>query len=546
MADEEPGVEKMDAKQGFVERLREANNGKLPFDGLTASIRLKLYKFFIEEKIMNLDLLFMITYMASILSAEPKRPDIFGYTGRRTEYLSSAYIRRADLLVKRWGYSYVEALDHVSKYIDNGMLFSMVNRYASSIEAGVDDEEYIKNEYDTIRNIYSSNYEQALASLKLWGDAYISLLFTAALIGIILMVSMALFVPGEVETTYNIGYVATFGVITFGLIMMFKAVPLDPKTHGMDEGSAEQDMVHRMEKKIVPILVFVALFFLILGMNYGLILILVGLLLLPLGVIGYIDDSNVMLRDSEFPTVIRGIGSIQGGKNCTMAVAIEGLNKKSIMYLLPLLNSVYSKLNLGLDEKRTWQRFINESGSFLVHKYLRIYQDTLLLGAKGDVIGKIVSQSMLDQVLLRDHRQSIVVNFVMLLIPMHAMMCGLFLTLYAILATLAAKIQELMAGLGETAAAFTGDSATEAGSIASTIGASLFVFESFNVQEVYAFVLIIITMILIGNILAAKIVADGDRYLIYLYGSVLVLITGILIAVIPFVVDALFVIPEYI
>ena len=545
MVDEEPRIEKVDAPKSFMERIRESNDGKIPFEGLGTSIRLRLYKFFVEEKFMGLDILFMITYMASILSAQPSRPDIFGYTGRRVEYLSSKYIRKADLLVKRWGYSYVEALDNVSKHIDNEMLFSMINRYASSIEAGIADEEYIINEYDTIRNIYSSDYDQGLASLKLWGDAYISLLFTAALVGIILMVSMALFVPGEVETTYTIGYVATFGVITFGLIMMFKAVPIDPKTHGMDEGSAEQNMIRRMEKKIIPILVIVALFLLLLGMNYGLVLILVGLLLLPLGIIGYIDDSNITLRDSEFPTMIRGIGSIQGGKSCTMAIAIEGLNKKSIVYLLPLLNGVYSKLNLGLDEKRTWQRFINESGSFLIYKYLRIYQDALLLGSKGDVIGKIVSQSMLDQVLLRDHRQNIVVNFVMLLIPMHALMCGLFLTLYAILATLAVKIQELMSGLGETAAAFSGE-ATETGSIASTIGSSLFVFESFDTTEVYVYVLVIITMLLVGNTLAAKVVADGDRYLVYLYGSILTTITGILIVVIPIVVDILFIIPEYI
>jgi flagellar protein FlaJ len=544
MVGEEVHVEKMEAPKGFMERLRASNDGKIPFEGLTASIRLRLYKFFIEDKFMALDIFFMITYMASILSAKPNRPDIFGYTGRRSEYLSSKYILKADLLVKRWGYSYVEALDNASKKIDNEMLFSMINRYASSIEAGIADDEYILNEYDTIRNVYSSDYNQSLASLKLWGDAYISLLFTAALVGIILMVSMALFVPGEIETTYTIGYVSTFGVIAFGLVMMFRAVPIDPKTHGMDEGSAEQNMIHRLEKKILPVLVVVSLFLLLLGMNYGLILVLVGLLLLPLGVIGYIDDSNIVLRDSEFPTMIRGIGSIQGGKNCTMAIAIEGLNKKSIAYLLPLLNAVYSKLNLGLDEKRTWQRFINESGSFLIYKYLRIYQDALLLGSKGDIIGKVVSQSMLDQVLLRDHRQGIVVGFVMLVIPMHALMSGLFLALYAILATLATKIQELMAGLGETAAALSGG-ADGAGSVGATIGASLFVFENFNTDEVYFYVLVIITMLLVGNTLAAKVVADGDRYLVYLYGSILSTITGILIVVVPIVVSILFIIPEY-
>ena len=543
MVDEGPRVEKIEAPKGFMERLRASEGGKLPFEGLYSSIRLRLYRIFVEDKFMGLDILFMITYMASILSANPSRPDIFGYTGRRSEYLSSKYIRKADLLVKRWGYSYAEALDHVSKKIDHEMLFSMINRYASSIEAGVSDDEYILNEYDTIRNIYNSDYEQALASLKLWGDAYISLLFTSSLIGIILMVSMALFAPNGIDNTFTIGYLATFGVIAFGLIMMFRAVPIDPKSHGMDEGSAEQNMIHRMEKKIIPILLIFSITLLLLGMNYGLVLVLAGLLLLPLGIIGYIDDSNIILRDSEFPTVIRGIGSIQGGRNCTMATAIEGLNKNSLVYLLPLLNAVYSKLNLGLNEKRTWQRFINESGSFLIYKYLRIYQDAILLGSKGDVIGKIVSQSMLDQVLLRDHRQHIVVGFVMLLIPMHVLMCGLFLALYAILATLATKIQELMSGLGETAAALSGDGGVA--SVGATIGASLFLFENFDTARVYVYVLIISSMLLFGNILAAKIVTDGDRYMVYLYASILFILTGILIVVTPLVVHSFFIIPEY-
>jgi flagellar protein FlaJ len=543
MVEKGPRVEKMEAPKEFMDRLRGSESGKLPFEGLYSSIRLKLYKIFVEDKFMGLDILFMITYMASILSADPSRPDIFGYTGRRSEYLSSMYIKKADLLVKRWGYSYVEALDYVSKKIDNEMLFSMINRYASSIKAGVSDDEYILNEYETIRNIYNSDYNQALASLKLWGDAYISLLFTASLVGIILMVSMALFAPNGVENTLIIGYLATFGVIVFGLIMMSLAVPIDPKTHGMNEGSAEQNMIHRMGGKIVPTLLVFSIILLLLGINYGLVLILAGLLLLPLGIIGYIDDSNIILRDSEFPTIIRGIGSIQGGRNCTMATAIEGLNKKSIVYLLPLLNAVYSKLNLGLNEKLTWQRFINESGSFLIYKYLRIYQDALLLGSKGDVIGKIVSQSMLDQVLLRDHRQHIVAGFIMLLIPMHVLMCGLFLALYAILAALATKVQELMSGFGETAAALSGDGGVS--SVGASIGASLFLFENFDTEIVYVYVLIILTMLLFGNILVAKIVTDGDRYMVYLFASIFFILTGILIVVTPLVVNFFFIIPEY-
>ena len=154
------------AFEGFLDKLRASNQGKLPFEDLYATIYAKLYKFFIEDKYMGSDLLFMLTYMAAIISADASRPEIFAYTGARSEYVSTKYIRRADLLVKRWGYSYVEALSNVAKKIENEMLFSMVNRYANAIESGVPDSDYLKRELETIRNIYKSSYEQGIEMLK--------------------------------------------------------------------------------------------------------------------------------------------------------------------------------------------------------------------------------------------------------------------------------------------------------------------------------------------------------------------------------------------
>jgi Archaeal flagella assembly protein J len=125
------------ALEGFLDRLRTSNSGKLPFEDLYADVHARLYKFFIEDKYMGSDLLFMLTYMAAIITADASRPEIFSYTGARAEYVSTKYIRRADLLVKRWGYSYVEALTNVAKKIESQMLFSMINRYANAIESGV-------------------------------------------------------------------------------------------------------------------------------------------------------------------------------------------------------------------------------------------------------------------------------------------------------------------------------------------------------------------------------------------------------------------------
>lgn len=530
------------ALEGILDRLRTSNSGKLPFEDLYADVHARLYKFFIEDKYMGSDLLFMLTYMAAIITADASRPEIFSYTGARAEYVSTKYIRRADLLVKRWGYSYVEALTNVAKKIESQMLFSMINRYANAINSGVPDSDYLTRELETIRNVYKSTYEQGIEMLKKWGDAYISMLFSGALVGIIIMVSIAIYAPDDIQGTLMTSYLIIALISVVGIVTMYKAVPADPKTHRLQQGSPEQNMIHRMEKKVIPILAIIVILLLLLGMNFGLVLMLIGMLLFPLGIIAYIDDGNITLRDSEFPTFIRGVGAVQGGKGTTIAPAIQDIDKKSLMYLEPLINAVFSKLNLGLDEDRTWQRFINDGGSYLIYKYLNIYRDALKLGGKADTVGQIVSSSMLDQVLLRDHRHTISMGFMTLLVPMHAMMVAIFLFLYHILVVMADAIAEKMASLGEAGAALTSG---QGASIAGAMGGSMFVFSNFDKDAIGFYVIIIISMLTISNVLAGKIVSGGDNALVYFYTSLICSVSGLLYIVAPIITGIFFMIPVF-
>ncbi len=167
---------------------------EIPFAGLVKSVREKLDSL-LESKKMAADMLFMATYMASITTARATRPEIFAYTALRKEYATAKYIAKVEFFVKRWNYSYVEALTAVAERTKNTLLQSMLNRYSNSIESGVPDEDFLSRELSTVRSVYRNNYEQGLEMLKKWGDAYIAMLFSGALVGIIIMVSVALFTP---------------------------------------------------------------------------------------------------------------------------------------------------------------------------------------------------------------------------------------------------------------------------------------------------------------------------------------------------------------
>ena len=136
-----------------------------------------------------------------------------------------------------------------------------------------------------------------------------------------------------------------------------------------------------MERLVLPIAAAIALILILMGVNAGVIFLLVGLLLMPLGIIGYIDDANVINRDTDFSTFIRSLGSVMGGKGITTGDALQEVDKKSLPYLEPFIDSVSSKLNLGLDEAASWRKFIGETGSYLIYS-MNIFRDAVALGSR--------------------------------------------------------------------------------------------------------------------------------------------------------------------
>lgn len=534
--------------EGFADTLRAKNQGKLPFEDAFRSVKARFDQIFFENKNMGPDMLFMMTYMAAITTAQATRPEIFSYTAARQEYVPAKYIKKVEFFVKRWGYSYVEALIMVAEKTQNEILQSMLNRYANSIDSGVPDEDFLTRELETVKSVYRNTYEQGLELLKKWGDAYVAMLFSGALVGIIIMVSIAIFAPDNVQATLSTTYYIIIAISVFGLVTMYRSVPADDKTHSLPSGSREQNMIRRLEKRIVPLAGAMFILILVLAMiftarwmdYYGLALLMFGLLLFPLGLIGYLDDQNIIKRDAEFPTFIRSLGSVMGGKGATTTHALKDIDRKSLISLEPLISSVYSKLNLGLDEKRSWDRFLAESGSNLITKYLNIFRDACELGGKPDAVGSIIGSSMLEQVLLRERRNTVGMGFIVLLIPMHAMMCAILLFLFHILIKMGSAIKQVMQSLPASNGALS-----SSGTIGSTMGGGLQMFVNFPVADVTMYIMIVISILTVSNTLAGKIVMGGDRYLYYFFASLLCTVSGIIYIIAPFIVGLFFNIPTF-
>ncbi|MFA4860000.1 archaellar assembly protein FlaJ [Methanoregula sp.] len=522
------------AKEGTVKEAKP-----LPFASTIGDLKEKL-EVAAEGKLMSADLLFMNTYMASLALASASRPEIFSYSANRKEYISAKYITRVETFVKQWNYSYSEALSIVAERTSNTTLQSMLNRYANAIESGVPDEDFLKNELNTVKSVYRSQVEQGLEMLKKWGDAYIAMLLSGTVIAVTMMVSIAIYAPAGLDMTLNMSYGIILCISVFGNVLMYQSVPSDPKTHGLkDRASKEQQTIYAMERIVVPLTIAAIVILSLLGISAGLIFLLVGILMAPMGIIGFIDDSNITLRDSDFSVFIRSLGAVMGGQGTTAVYALNTIDKKSLVSLEPLVLSVYSKMNLGLDDKQVWGKFIGESGSNYIYKYLNIYLDTVTLGGPPEPIGTVVGSSVLEMVLLREKKDMHAKSFIVLLVPMHMAMAGIFVALYRIMVVLTGSVASMME---QFQAAQNTASAGSGGGISAgaVLGGGMTMFTNFPEKEMGAFVVYTLTIITASNILAARIVGGGDRYMFYFYTAIFCSLTGLILLVGPIVVGLFF------
>jgi flagellar protein FlaJ len=226
-----------------------------------------------------------------------------------------------------------------------------------------------------------------------------------------------------------------------------------------------------------------------------------------------------------------------GGKGVPMVQGFQEVDRASLPKIRDLVDSIYTKLNLGLDEDQSWNRFIGESGSNNIYKYTNIFRDSVTLGGSPDKVGLIVGTSSLEQVLLRDKRHMVSMGFVTLVVPMHAAMVGILLFLFHIMVNISKAIQEVMASFGDTQAAIA-NSQSMGGMVS---GMNILV--SFPEDKMTAYVTIVIFLITIANIIASRIVYGGDRYIFYLFATVFFAISGLLVIIAPVIVGFFFTIP---
>jgi len=526
---------------------RKKEEGKGLFQGILE--RIKTLK---EELYMDNDLLFILTYMASISTAQISRDKIFEKTSEKREYAPSKYFSKIKDLAQKWHYDYATACELIARKVKHERVKNLLNRFSNAISAGEPDREFLEKEWKVFKTVRKDEFERCLESLRKWTDAYTALMVSTSLVSIVILLSVIIYKVGDpAQTLYTTAFFIL--LISFmGVALLYKSVPKDVKTHNLRIKSREQ----RIVAKWMPVSLIISLLLIFLmsviptffnpemfvfnGIDLkGFGLISAGLVMLPVGFVGRNDDIKISKRDESFTVFIRNLGAIVSGAGLSIAEALTKIDQKNLGELKDLAYQLYKRLAMGLDPKLCWEKFIGESGSYLIHKLTSIFVDAVDLGGDADVIGDLVSSSNLEMVLLRMKRDLISSGFISLVIPLHLAMVSLLLFISQILTIFTKLITTLFSQYS-----ISGEKLKNVPGIVG--GMNIGIFSGIPLDLLYQYTLVVVLIITTANIFAAKIVKGGATYMIFYYGAILCILSGIAMIVIPPAVSMAFTFPSFV
>ena len=495
----------------------------------------KIIDFFKEKLLGEYDLLFMVTYMAAISNSHISRQQIFAYTSERNEYVTSKYITRVHLLAQNWNFEYSKACKVVAENTSNEHVKDFLGRFSNALTTGEPERNFLEGELDTLITKYTNRYERDIDSLKKWIDAYSALLVSSILIVMIEVISLMLYNIGSIQsvvgaTTY---FVALVGGIA--VYLLYSAAPKEVKTHRMYDGSKEQMVILKLSKILVPLMILSAIGLPLIGIPISIILIVLAILMIPIGIIGWIDDMNIEKRDRDLATFIKTLGITTGSSGVTLNVGLSQMQQESLGVLEGQVKRLHARLSLGLNERMCWEKFAGETGSELINRLTSIFVDAISLGGNPDDIGKIVSRASLGITLLQMKRKALSATFTGLVVPLHTTMIGVLLFVVGLLTTFNEMVQEMM----------TSDLISEGASGANMGGglSSLNVLGTGSLEVALSFATSIIVILTIADTMAVKVAAGGGNYKYFQYGMVMFLISGVSIILVPIIVRKAFTLP---
>ena len=471
---------------------------------------------------LSFDLLYQLSYMSVTAAGGVPRSQIFERAAL-LDCSTAEYFWRIELACKRLKYDYAQACRIVGEAAEEEEIKGLLLRFSNSLLSGEPETDFLDRETKAQAEAYDNEYGRKLESMKMWTDAYVSLILSGVLIIIIGIVSTMIW---KIETGIILG-MAFIAVMTcaIGVWLIYIVSPKEAMVLSW-AGSREQKLARKLFKVLVPAALIVSVLIMLVASNLGAALVAVAALVFPLGYIISKDDKNITRRDSEVGTFLRSLGAVCGALGTTVNAGLGRLDLDAINNLRSTAKRLYTRIVAGIRSRLSWMKFIEETGSELAHRSVGMFFDTIEMGGSPGHAGYQASLYADKISLLRARRKTVSGPFRWLCLAMHASVVVLLVFITEVIMAFAGMI----AKAEETLPQVSGSP---------TLGA----FTSFNIsglELLHNLVLPLVVIFTVANAIAPAIADGGSWYKILHNLSFTAAISGACLIFLPAMAGALF------
>ena len=471
-----------------------------------------------DSSALSFDLVSNLTYMAALATGGPERDVILEWTIRQ-DYKTASFFRQVYLLSKRLGFEYAQSFRLVAKKTKAESVRNLLLRFAGAISSGVSEADFLAEEARVERDQYINGYYRNLESLTKWGDAYAALLVSVSLVVVVAMMSTMLSNLGSSFVLMLTG--AMTMVSAFGVYIIYRTAPYEVRTYQNRRGPKER----RWAKRLIPILLPIGV---LLGavagisMGFHFFFIILGLCLLPPGIMAFLDNGKVSKRDQELAPFLRSLGNVTASLGTTVSASLEKIDRRSLGTLEPTIKRLQIRLRNKVSPEKSWDAFRDEAGTELISRGTRIFVDGVSLGGPPDRVGAIAAEYAMDSALMRARRSVAAAPFAFLIVPLHFAMTALMVF-----------VLEIMRACNTRIAMASDQLASQSDGNGLAMLPDLPVFQPQDVTMLSYLTLVALISMTISNALAPKFALGGHVINVAFFGALTCLMTGFNMFLIP-------------
>jgi archaellum biogenesis protein FlaJ (TadC family) len=461
---------------------------------------------------VDLDLLYALLHMRIVASGKPPATKVLeAVSDERLYNIYSKTFGKAYVLAKEWGYNVSEALSYIAKNIEEKAFREVVQRLAVTIRLGADLERFLETEYNTLFHEYQYHYQRVINNMRVILGVYVATM-AALVFALSSFMLLGFFFGGSGKILIQ-AYIASIAV-TLGLGGLI-TIMLPKEFFDVKGSSARENRLIMMIDLTAGLGLIVSILAAVLflhgkeftAQNLSLAIIITGIPLIPAGVIALIHESRVQDVDVFFPVFIRSLGSFIATIP-SLKHAIRQVLRTDLGRLTRLIERFHVRLENEIPPQIAWKRFSIESGSELVRRGSKIFQDAIEYGGNPELTGVLVSDHNNVLLSLRRLRAQVSSNFTSTGIIIHATVVAISVFIMGLVSYFNQVISALMGNLTATVIQY-------------------FFLAPVNIEYINKIVYLFIFSLTIINAYLITVVRPYSKRAFWFFAGIMAVITGI-------------------